>query len=138
MPDATHQSDFIVQIQNYDNFYWPHGTRKSIYGALCTRFLPVLQNMNGGFSASLLEAKPSQSSSYSVVSFIFMGNVKILLVRRDVISWVTGLLHNNARQFITLIKVDSWERETPEIEKHQTPMNNDDSALPYTPDDITE
>ena len=31
--------------------------------------------------------------------------VKILLVRENVMSWVSGLLHNNARQFITLFNV---------------------------------
>ena len=45
--------------------------------------------------------------------------VKILLVRENVMSWVPGLLHYNARQFITLFNVredvNSWVRVTLEI-----------------------
>ena len=50
-------------------------------------------------------------------SFLFVGGqyswiVKTLLVRGDVNSWVTGLLHYNARQFSTLLDVhgdvNSW------------------------------
>ena len=43
-------------------------------------------------------------------------NVKILLVRGDVISWVTCLRHYNLRQFVTSLNVrgdiNSWVRVT--------------------------
>ena len=43
--------------------------------------------------------------------------VNILLVCEDVILWVTGLLHYNARQFITLLNIhgdlNSQVRESP-------------------------
>ena len=48
--------------------------------------------------------------------------IKILLVRGDIISWATGLIHYNARRFITLFKVrgdvSSWVRVTHEIHEH--------------------
>ena len=44
-----------------------------------------------------------------------------------------GLLHYNARQFITLINirwdVNSWVRVTDEIHEHLSPTNNDDSSV---------
>ena len=46
----------------------------------------------------------------------------------EIILLVTGLMHYNARQFITLFKVrgdvDLWVRVN-----HETPMNNDDSTI---------
>ena len=43
-------------------------------------------------------------------------------MHEDVISWVTGLLHYNAKQFITLLNVheyvNSWERVPNKINKH--------------------
>ena len=63
----------------------------------------------------------------------FSVNVKILLVHGDIFSWVTGLMHYNARQFNTLFKVhgdaNSWVRVTHEIHEHLTPTNNDDSTI---------
>ena len=54
--------------------------------------------------------------------------VKSLLVLGDVISWVTGLLHYNARQFITLLNVckdvNLWVSVA-----HEIPTNNDDSTV---------
>ena len=55
--------------------------------------------------------------------------VKILLVRRDGISWVTGLLQDNAGQFITLLNVRSGVKETHEIRKHWSPTNKDNSTV---------
>ena len=50
----------------------------------------------------------------------------------DVNSWVTGLLHYNVRQFITLLyvhgDVNSWGKVTHEIHKQRSPMNYDDST----------
>ena len=56
--------------------------------------------------------------------------IKILLVCGDVISLVTGLLHYNARQFITLLNVygdvSLWVHLIHKI--HWSPSNNDDST----------
>ena len=47
--------------------------------------------------------------SATVESFLFMGAnvhgliVNILLLRWDIISWITGLLHYDAKQFINLL-----------------------------------
>ena len=57
--------------------------------------------------------------------------VIILLVRGDVISWATGLLHKDARQSITLWRRDmnSLVRVNQEIREHQLTTNNDDSTV---------
>ena len=48
-------------------------------------------------------------------------------------SWVIGFLHNNARQFITLLNLpgdeNSWVRVTNEIHEHQPTMNKVDSTV---------
>ena len=58
-----------------------------------------------------------------MVLFVVCVNVKKqLLFRRDIISWVTGLLHFNTRQFITLLNVsedvNSWLRVPYEVHEH--------------------
>ena len=73
--------------------------------------------------------KELRNHSYS------LGIIKILLVRGKVISWVTGLLHYNARQFITLLNVhgdiNSWVGVTHKIHEHcpLPPTNKDDSRV---------
>ena len=58
-----------------------------------------------------------------------------LLVRGDVISRVTGLLHYKTWQSITLLNVyahgdiNSWVSVTNEIQEHWSPTNNDDSTV---------
>ena len=58
---------------------------------------------------------------------------QILLVCEDKISWVTGLLHYNERQFISSLNhhrdVNLWVRLTHEIHEHGSPMNNDVSTV---------
>ena len=53
---------------------------------------------------------------------------KILLVRGEVISWLTGLWHYNARKFISSLNVrwdvNLWVRVTHEIYDYQPPTNN--------------
>ena len=53
--------------------------------------------------------------------------VKILLVGGDVISWITGLLHYNTRQFISLLNIcgdiNSWVRVSHEIPNEHAMMN---------------
>ena len=48
-------------------------------------------------------------------------------------SWVIGFLHNNARQFITLLNLpgdeNSWVRVTNEIHEHQPTINKVDSTV---------
>ena len=66
-----------------------------------------------------------------------LGIIKILLVQGDVISWVTGLLHFSARQFMTLLNVcgdiNSWVSVTHKIHEHcgppPPPTNKDDSTV---------
>ena len=54
--------------------------------------------------------------------------VKILLVRGDVISSVTGVLHYNARQFIYMLKVRG-DVGYPRNPWTLTPMNKDDTSV---------
>ena len=61
------------------------------------------------------------------------GLSKIVLVRWDVVLWITGLLHYNARQLCTLINihgdVTSWVRVIHEIIKHYSSTNFDNSTV---------
>ena len=59
--------------------------------------------------------------------------VKTLLICGDVILWVIDFLHYNKGQFITLSNVygdvNSWVGFTHKILEHQSPSNNDGSAV---------
>ena len=75
--------------------------------------------------------------SYCGKNFIPGGHcswiVQILLGRWGVISWVTGLLHYNARQFICLLIVrgdlNPWVRITYKINEHWFPTADEDSTV---------
>ena len=66
--------------------------------------------------------------------------VKVLLVHRDVISWVTGLRQYNARQFITSLNIcgdiNWWVRVTYKIHEHPSSTNNDDSTVTVDVSDV--
>ena len=85
----------------------------------------------------VVTAPPPNAWQYCGIILIHGGQwlwiVKILPVRGDVISWVTGFRHYNARQFITSLNVcgdvNSWVRVTHEIHEHQSPTKNNDSTV---------